>query len=96
MRQNCRIRRRPPASIKYNLQALQFRNSTAKAKEFEFQENDHIRTKILIDDKVTKQIMVAAYHIPIMTYTVNYKDFRIYVELFDKHLKHINNKKNNV
>jgi len=42
------------------LQALQFRNSTAKAKEFEFQENDHIRTKILIDDKVTKQIMVAA------------------------------------
>jgi len=28
-----------------------------------------------------------------MTYTVKYKDFRIYVELFDKHLKHINIKK---
>jgi hypothetical protein len=50
---------------------------------FEFQEND-IRTKILIDNRVTKQIM---------TYTVNYRGFRIYVELFDKHLKH-NNIKN--
>ena len=60
---------------------------------FQFQENDHIRTKILTDDKVTKQIMVAAHHISIMTYTANYKDFRIYVELFDRHLKHINIKK---
>ena len=28
-----------------------------------------------------------------MTYTVNYKGFRMYVELFNKHLKHINIKK---